>query len=337
MDAQSPPRPALPRGATHSARLLLWGCVLALVAVALFLLFSNLLGEAARDPSPGRAAGIGIVFLLLFASALGALLLLLSGVIRWALAPLARQLAERDQRLEANLEAMREALTMSDVARQLAYADRNRPALMAAVEQAARRGSFEQALKLLDQLADAHGRPPELEALHARVLAARAEHQQGQIARDVANLEALFDRHDWARAADEAARIEQRYPNAPQARGLAERVRQAREDYKHALERRFLEASQRGEVDEAMGLMRELDGYLSEKEVEPFREAARGVVTNVRENLAVQFKLAVHDHEWARAVHVGEQIVEQFPTTKMAEEVNRLIDTLRQRAAGGGA
>ena len=53
-----------------------------------------------------------------------------------------------------------------------------------------------------------------------------------------------------------------------------------------------------------------------------------------RENLGVQFKIAVHDKEWLRSVTVGEQIIREFPNTRMADEVRSMLDLLRERAAG---
>ena len=65
------------------------------------------------------------------------------------------------------------------------------------------------------------------------------------------------------------------------------------------------------------------------------------VIGRKRDNLGVQFKLAVQDKEWAGAIRVGEQIVKEFPNTKMAEEVRSMVDVLRTRATqaalGGSA
>ena len=61
---------------------------------------------------------------------------------------------------------------------------------------------------------------------------------------------------------------------------------------------------------------------------------ARGVIGKKRQNLGVQFKLAVADHEWIDALHVGEQIIADFPNTKMADEVLSMMDLLKERAAG---
>ncbi len=45
-------------------------------------------------------------------------------------------------------------------------------------------------------------------------------------------------------------------------------------------------------------------------------------------------KMAVHDKEGLKAIRVGEQIIRDFPNTRMAEEVRERIDLLRERAAG---
>ena len=53
-----------------------------------------------------------------------------------------------------------------------------------------------------------------------------------------------------------------------------------------------------------------------------------------RENLGVQFKIAVHDKQWLRGVAVGEQLIREFPNSRMADEARGLLDLLRERAAG---
>ena len=100
-------------------------------------------------------------------------------------------------------------------------------------------------------------------------------------------------------------------------------------------------------LDRAMDLLTEIDPYLSPAEAEELRDLARTVIAKKRENLGVQFRMAVRDliaaisperpddtkvdSEWSRARRVGEQIIEQFPNTKMATEVRDALDGLQQR------
>ncbi len=103
--------------------------------------------------------------------------------------------------------------------------------------------------------------------------------------------------------------------------------------HKQQLERKFLEAAQRDDVELATGLLNELDKYLTEGEAAPLLEVARGVFRKKKDNLGVQFKLAVQDRDWIMAAHVGEHVIREFPNSRMADEIRGMIDPLRERAA----
>ena len=79
-------------------------------------------------------------------------------------------------------------------------------------------------------------------------------------------------------------------------------------------------------------ILKDLDHYLTEREAEPFREVARGVIGKARENLGAAFKLACQDRQWGIAISLGEQISREFPNSRMAQEVQDMLPSLRQRA-----
>ena len=81
-----------------------------------------------------------------------------------------------------------------------------------------------------------------------------------------------------------------------------------------------------------MEILKDLDHYLTEREAEPFREVARGVIGKARENLGAAFKLACQDRQWGIAISLGEQISREFPNSRMAQEVQDMLPSLRQRA-----
>ena len=81
-----------------------------------------------------------------------------------------------------------------------------------------------------------------------------------------------------------------------------------------------------------MSLLKQLDRYLSREEAGRLAEVAEGVVVKHRDNLGVQFKIAVNDRRWVQATRIGETIIGEFPNTKMAAEVRSMIDILRSRA-----
>jgi hypothetical protein len=49
-------------------------------------------------------------------------------------------------------------------------------------------------------------------------------------------------------------------------------------------------------------------------------------------NLGVQFSLAVQESRWRDALEVGLLLRQEFPNSRMAQEVHEKIETLRVRA-----
>ena len=279
-------------------------------------------------PVSAAVAGAAIAYICYAAAAV----FFTMGVIRWALVPYQDQLKRQSDRVEAMLQLVSENIMISETAKRIAFREQDRRMLRDAIHKEVQDGNFDIALNLVEQMADSFGNEMEDEKIRGDIFSARNALIEQHVRDRIADIDQLLDRHEWENAAQEARRAEQDYSDRSMVLGQVERVRQAREDYKHGLERQFLEASQRDDVDRAMTLMRELDKYLTEKEAAPYREAARGVITKMRENLAVQFKLAVQDKEWSKAVRVGEEIMDEFSNTKMAGEVRGMIDTLRSRA-----
>ena len=63
---------------------------------------------------------------------------------------------------------------------------------------------------------------------------------------------------------------------------------------------------------------------------------SEGVVSRHRENLGLRFKLAVNDKRWSEALEVGEEIIREFPNSKMADEVRSMLTVLETRAGQAG-
>jgi len=91
---------------------------------------------------------------------------------------------------------------------------------------------------------------------------------------------------------------------------------------------------QRNEVDRGIALLRQLDQYLTPNEAAALEESARGVFRAKLHNLGVQFSLAVTEHNWRDAIDAGKQIIDEFPNTRMAREVNERMHVLTKRAEG---
>lgn len=244
--------------------------------------------------------------------------------------------AGEDEASRESLELLRsinDRLLLSEVSRQARNRQQDRESVRQAIHEEINRKDFQAALVMVEQLGTVFGYVKEAEELRDEIGRARRAELEQQIDQAIRGLDGLIQKRDWEASVREAAKIQRIYLDSERTQGLTKRVRDAREQYKQELERKFLEAAGRDDVETAMELLKELDGYLTEAEAEPFRETARGVIGKKRQNLGVQFKLAVSDRDMTQAVKVGEQIIREFPNSKMANEVRSMLDRLRAAAA----
>ncbi|MFG0326484.1 MAG: hypothetical protein ACF8SC_04350 [Phycisphaerales bacterium JB037] len=228
---------------------------------------------------------------------------------------------------------LQEEQALSDDARRVLNRRRERELLCQAIEEDIAAEDWDAALVLVRELAESFGYRADAEEFRTRIDSARYETLERRVGAAVRGLDRVIAEQRWEAADAEAARIARLYPDSPRVDGLRHRVEEARLAYKHDLERRFLQAAQGERIDEAMELLKELDAYLTEQEGARFQELARGVIGKARENLGAQFKLAVHDRRWRHAAQLGERIIDEFPNSRMAEEVRGLIDGIRSKSA----
>lgn len=231
------------------------------------------------------------------------------------------------------LERLAEEQALSDDARRVLNRRRERDILCRAIEEDIVTEDWDAATILVKELAERFGYRAEAEEFRVRIEHTRSETTDAKVGEGIRNLDALIVRHQWDEAFSEAARITRVYAHSPRAEGLRHRVERARDRYKTDLERRFLNAAKEGRAEEAHALLKELDPYLTDAEAEPYAELARGVIGQARENLGVQFKLSVQDRDWRRAAEIGHRIIDEFPNTRMAEEIRGVIDGIREKAA----
>lgn len=266
--------------------------------------------------------------------AIAGTVMLIIGSIRWAIYGRDSAGAPWIKNLITLTQSVNERLLLSETAKRIAYRHEDIDLLRSTIRADIDKKDFDAALVLVSEIGSTYGHKEEAEEYREQIIAARTAEMEQKVERAMAKLDELLAAHKFEEATHEAHKIHRLYSESPQVHGIQRKVTHAREQYKHDLEREFLEAAKVDNVDRAVELLKELDKYLTEQEAEPFRETARGVIGKQRENLGVQFKIAVHDKEWVRSVSVGEQIIREFPNSRMADEVRGMLDLLRERAAG---
>jgi len=240
-----------------------------------------------------------------------------------------RKLIEEQTRL---LTQIHEHTMLTDGSKRVLYRPKELQLLRGAIEDDIARGDHDAALTLCRTMAEEFGFREEAERFREVIGAARRDRVDSMLRETMTALDETLIRRDWAAAHAEAGRMRRLFPDSSVVLELDDRIASAREDHKRQLRDRFLAAAEHGEVETAMALLRELDRYLTKAEAQQLQEVAAGVVSRHRENLSVQFNIAVRDRNWAEAVKAGNVIVKEFPNSKMADEVRSMLDVLRTRA-----
>ena len=199
------------------------------------------------------------------------------------------------------------------------------------------RQDYDAAEALIDAIENKLGYGDFAVRLREEVASSRKRTLEEKIDAAVARLTGMIDSHDWARAFREVQRLLEMFPGNPKVESLPARVTKARNDHKRALLQTYGEAVRVNNIDKSIELLKELDLYLTPQEAAALQESARGVFRTKLHNLGVQFSIFVSDEQWADALATGQQIVEEFPNSRMATEVREKLELLRTRAANAAS
>jgi len=112
---------------------------------------------------------------------------------------------------------------------------------------------------------------------------------------------------------------------------LRQKLLDKKQERKRILLTAWDDAVKRQDTERSLDILRELDLYLSPNEGLALQEAARDAFMNKLHNLGVQFSLAVSDKEWAKAYRTGRQIINDFPNSKMSQEIRERMDVLKEK------
>lgn len=234
------------------------------------------------------------------------------------------------ERIGDRLEELCQSTRLSEKAKAIAFRDAERNSLQEAVIQKLNAGNYEAAYELIDEI----GRRPEYQDL-AEQLRTQADRfrqnlREQKIEPIIAQIERLLDEGQWSKASVQIEGLIKAYPDSERARSMRQCFHIKREERKKALLSAWDEAVRRQDTDRSLEILKELDRFLTPNEALALQEAARDVFRTKLHNLGVKFSLAVSDRHWAEALAVGQQIIAEFPNSRMAEEIRGKLDILKQ-------
>jgi uncharacterized membrane protein YccC len=241
-------------------------------------------------------------------------------------------LAGKMDQMVTALHRVGEQQLLSDRAKHIAFRDKERDALRRAIQEDINRQEWDLALRLADDIEREFGYKAEAERFRAEIRqkceeCARRMLDDGLVA---------IDRHtraeQWNNALREAEKLHGVYPDNDRVRNLPQEIENRRQSHKRQLVESWHDAVARHDVDGSIEILKQLDTYLTPKEAESLQETARGIFREKLNSLGKQFAVSVQEHRWHDALGVGDQIVRDFPNTRIAQEVREKMDVLRKRA-----
>ena len=321
------------------------GLICGLVFLAVVAIFAVAIGVVVSMEAyqTGQWTNIAsCVILLLAVMVTGVWVFIIYGVIQTLVssASSVRQTTARLERIETLLEdqcrSTRKLIdleSLSDKAKSLIYRDREIETLREVIHEDLMRQDYETAEKLIEDMTEKFGHIDEADRLRVDLQAAKKATLEEKIDTSIMRIQSIIETHDWPKAIRAAQKLLEVYPDNPRVGLLPERIETERTNHKRQLLQEYGEAVKKNDIDQSIFLLKELDRYLAPQEAAALQDSARGVFKAKLHNLGVQFAIQVTDQRWDMAISTGEEIMRDYPNSRMSQEVRQKISQLRSNAA----
>ena len=221
---------------------------------------------------------------------------------------------------------------VSEMAKTIAFRDSDTQTLRDAVFDRLQQKDFESAYEIIDDIAHNTGYKKLADQLHVQADKYRDATDVERMNQMITYIEKHLEDHQWANASVQIERLIKEYPTNDKALAMRQRLVEKKEERKKLLLNAWDDAVKRQATDRSIEILRELDQYLTPNEGLALQEGARDVFRTKLHNLGVQFSLAISGKQWAKALSTGQEIILDFPNSRMAEEIREKLDALKTQA-----
>ncbi len=237
-----------------------------------------------------------------------------------------------DEAIE-KLDLIRENTLLSEDAKAIAFRRNDVNALRQAIGKEIEEREWEAAYALIDEMVQLFGNREEADQLREEIQQAQEKVYKQDISVEVARVDDLLAARDWDAAAGQIRALQEEHSAQADIAALTDKLDAAKEQHKKWLLQQCNEAVQKNDFDRAVEILKELDRFLTPGEAEALGESARGVFKAKLHALGTQFSLLVSEKLWDQAVVVGQEIIDEFPNSRMATEISERMDALKGKAA----
>ncbi len=242
-----------------------------------------------------------------------------------------RDLHELLERHQKALNKIAENTLISDAAKSIAHRTEERDALRGAIYEEVRREDFDAAFHLIDDLESRLGYRDQAERLREEIRDACTDAFRIKLKEALKHVNGLMNERRWAQAQKEIERLEKVMPEERRIKDLWKTLDAKRLEHKQELLSSWNAEAAKGNIERCLDILKELDPYLSRDEARSLEASAREVFKERLLQLGVQFQLAVKERRWQDALAAGLEIMEEFPNSRMAQEVRENLAALRAR------
>jgi len=309
-----------------------WHIVIICAALALVVLLMFTFGIF--DPSESNMFR-QLVFMLGGLMFLVALLTMLSRVVK-ILDALKDNSAKLEgvtgalEKISSGLAQINHSTRVSETAKVIAFRDADRLSLRQAVFEKLQMQDFAAAEDIINEIAQRPEYGELAQQLREQAEKYRTATDQERMNQMLTHIDKLIDECQWVRASAQIEEMIRAYPQSERTKAMRQKLLDVKEGRKRILLAAWDDAVQRQETDRSLEILKELDLYLTPNEGLALQEAARDIFRTKLHNLGVEFSISVTEKRWNNALDVGQQIIESFPNSKMADEIRGKLDVLRQ-------
>ncbi len=304
---------------------------LAILAIILLTFFSDVFKTEQPGDIPQIVWLSGGILLMFASIIILAKTIKMSALLEETIARLDK-IAAAQEKERTTPEQITQSLHLSEPAKTVINRDADTAAIRRAVLDKMQNNDKQAAVRLIDDLAAAGQHEELVGQLRNEVKNFIAVSDQKEEDHIIANIESLLDEYQWAKASVQIENFIKTFPNSPQAGQLRQKFLDKKEDRKKVLLTLWDEAVKRQATERSLEILRELDMYLTPNEGLALQEAARDVFRTKLHNIGVRFSIAVSGKQWQNAFEAGQEIIREFPNSRMAQEIRERIDVLKERA-----
>jgi hypothetical protein len=240
------------------------------------------------------------------------------------------KVAGRLEAIGAELAQINHSTRVSETAKAIAFRDVDRQSLREAVFDKLQQQDFGAANEIIAEIAERPEYRDLAEQLRAQCDRYHDATDQERVNQIIVHIEKLLDDYQWGRASAQIEGLIKTHPESEKAKAMRQVLFDRKQGRKRVLLAAWDDAVQAQETDRSLEILKELDSYLTPNEALALQEAARDVFRTKLHNLGVQFAIAVAEKQWAKAQNVGQQIINDFPNSKMSAEIRGKMDVLTQ-------